>query len=349
MRTGSFSIFSVISTPLGWVMKIIYDLVGNYGIALLLFTLLMKLVLIPVSVKQKKSTIRMSAFQPMIKNIQTRYANDPAKQQEELARLQQDHGFSMTSGCGPMAVQMVILLGLIQVIYQPLRYIIGISKDTISEIQPIAETVLGSLSKYSPQSGIIMAVKENASAFAGVLDAATISKITNFDFTFLGLDLTVTPSIKTFNALWLVPVISVVLMVAQQILTMKMSGQKMEGPTKFMPVYSGVMFLYFGFILPVGVSIYWIFSSLFGVIQEYVLNIFINPEKEKEILKQEMEEAKKKRKEEQKKRPEKAKKAIAEDKQSYVAEAAAESEDMDEKTRKRLERARALDREKYGE
>lgn len=347
MRTGSFSIFSVVSTPLGWVMKIIYDLVGNYGIALLLFTLLMKLVLIPVSVKQKKSTIRMSAFQPMIKNIQTRYANDPAKQQEELARLQQDHGFSMTSGCGPMAVQMVILLGLIQVIYQPLRYIIGISKDTISEIQPIAETVLGSLSKYSPQSGIIMAVKENASAFAGVLDAATISKITNFDFTFLGLDLTVTPSIKTFNALWLVPVISVILMVAQQILTMKMSGQKMEGPTKFMPFYTGAMFLYFGFIMPAGVSIYWIFSSLFGIAQEYILNLFFDPEKEKAKVEREIAEKRKQKKEMEKQRPARAKKALAEEKRKEAAEDA--NNTLSDDAKRRLERAKAMDREKYGE
>ena len=70
----------IISVPLGWIMSRIYDLVGNYGITLILFTLVTKLLMMPLTIKQKKSMIRMNAFQPLIQNIQKKYANDPTKQ-----------------------------------------------------------------------------------------------------------------------------------------------------------------------------------------------------------------------------------------------------------------------------
>ena len=69
---------AIISTPLGFILRWIYNLVGNYGMSLLIFTVLMKIVLIPISVKQKKSSIRTAAFSPMIQQIQKKYANDPA-------------------------------------------------------------------------------------------------------------------------------------------------------------------------------------------------------------------------------------------------------------------------------
>ena len=121
----------IISIPLGWIMSSIYDLVGNYGVALIFFTLATKLLMMPLTVNQKKSMIRMNAFQPLINNIQKKYASDPAKQQEELARLQREHGFSMTSGCLPLLIQMPILFGLINVIYEPLTHLAGISKEAI--------------------------------------------------------------------------------------------------------------------------------------------------------------------------------------------------------------------------
>ena len=106
------SLFNIIAVPLGWVMKIIYEVVKNYGLTIILFTLVTKILMFPLAIKQKKSTIKMAAFQPMIAEIQKKYATDKVKQQEEMARLQQEHGFSMTSGCLPLLIQMPILFGL---------------------------------------------------------------------------------------------------------------------------------------------------------------------------------------------------------------------------------------------
>ena len=348
------AIFELIAIPLGWIMRYLYNLVGNYGIALVLFTLVTKLLLMPLTVKQKKSTIRMTAFQPEIQRIQKKYANDQQKQTEELARLQKDHNFSMTSGCLPMLIQMPILFGLINVIYNPLQHIIGVSKNIIgtakapAELYTIAEGIVGKMSSYSPQTSIISAVKTNPAAFSSVLDAETITAIQAMDLSFLGLDLTATPSIKVFNALLLIPVLMVVFMWLQTTVSQKLSGQQSTGSTNVMMGITTLMMGYFAFLMPAGVSVYWIFSSIFGIISEFIINIFVNPEKEKAKIEEEIYAAKQARKEAEKNRPAKVKKAKAYAQDKYV-EDTYESEDEAEKARRRLEKARAMDKEKYGE
>lgn len=326
-------------------MSRIYDFVGNYGVTLILFTLVTKLLMLPLAINQKKSMIRMNAFQPLIQNIQKKYANDPAKQNEELARLQNEHGFSMTSGCLPLLIQMPILFGLIDVIYKPLRYILGVSNDVITTITPVVEGMVGTLSRYTPQTDIIKAIQTTPSAFTSYLDADVISKVQAFDFSFLGLDLTATPSLKVINGLLLIPVLSVIFMLIQQYLTQKLNGQQSNSQTTTMMLFSSAMFLYFSFVIPAGVSIYWIFSSVFGILQELVLRIFLNPEKEKQKIEEEILEARRLRKEQEKQRREKQKTVKGDKYVEEVIEDKAEAE----KVKQRLERARALDREKYGE
>ena len=339
-------LFDIISVPLGWIMRSIYNLVGNYGVSLILFTLVTKILMFPLAIKQKKSMIRMNAFQPVIQNIQKKYANDPAKQQQELARLQQEHGFSMTSGCLPMVIQMPIFIGLIQVIYSPLRHIFGIARDlSTNTLRPIAAGIVGELSKYSPETGIIKAIQSAPEAFAGVLEAPAIERIQNFNLTFLGMDLAGTPSFKVFNTLLLIPILSVLFMVLQQWLMTKLNGQQTNAQTTVMMGVSALMFGYFAFILPAGVSIYWIFTSVFGIAQELILRIFFDPEKEKQKIEDEIVAARKARKEQAKHKPVKTK---AERSDKYV-EDTFENEEEAEKARKRLEKARALDKEKYGE
>ena len=339
----------LIATPLGWIMRWIYNLVGNYGVTLILFTLITKILLLPLSVKQKKSMIRMNAFQPEIQRIQKKYATDTQKQQEELSRLQKEHNFSMTSGCLPMLIQMPILFGMIDVIYKPLRHIVGVKNALITDtLTPMAEKMLGTLSRYSPQTDIIKAIKQAPQAFAEVLDPATISAVQELNLTFLGLDLTATPSIKVFNALLLIPVVSVVLMLGQQFITQKLNGQQSNSSTTAMMLMTTLMFGYFSFMMPAGVSIYWIFSSFFAILQELILRLFIDPEKEKLKIEEEIYEARKARKEKEKQRPAKVAKAKEKAKDKYV-EDVYESAEEAEKIKQRLEKARALDKAKYGD
>lgn len=330
------AIFDIFAIPLGWLLKFIYDFVGNYGVALILFTLVTKIILFPLSWKQKKSSIKMAAFQPMMQEINKKYANNPQKRQEELVRLQQENGISATSGCLPLLIQMPILFGLINVIYEPLRHLAKISDTAIDTAVEITKGLGVELSRYSPQSTVLTTIRSNPEAFSGVLEADQIAFCQDLNMSFLGLDLTAIPDIGDFSILWIVPVLSVVSMLAQQILMTKLNGQKMEGAMKWMPIYTTLMFGYISFVIPTGVSIYWIFSSLFGILQELVLRIFFDPEKEKAKIEEQMKEARKIAKA-------KANGRAIPDKEGKMTASQAEL------AKKRLEAARQAEREKYGE
>ena len=122
----------VLAWPLGYVMELIYNIIPNYGWDLILFTLLIRLLSIPLSLKQQKNMVRMTAFQPMIEEIQKKYKDKPEKQQEEMLRLQQDFGYNPTSGCLPMLLNLFVMFGVIGVVYEPLNRIFHISNDLLS-------------------------------------------------------------------------------------------------------------------------------------------------------------------------------------------------------------------------
>ncbi|MBQ9845562.1 MAG: membrane protein insertase YidC [Oscillospiraceae bacterium] len=282
------AIFDIIAIPLGWLLKIIYDVVSNYGLALLLFTLVTKIILFPLSWKQKKSSIRMAAVQPLVNEVNKKYANNPQKRQEEIVRIQQENGISASSGCLPLLIQMPILFGLINVIYQPLTHLAKLSEETIKAATEIVKGLGITMGTYSPESTILTTVRSNPDAFSGVLTAENIAYINDINMSFLGLDLTQMPSIKEPSLLWIIPILSVASMLASQLIMMKLNGQKMDGAMKWMPVYTTLMFGYFSFVMPAGVTVYWIFSSVFGILQDLFMRLFFDPEKEKAKVEEEM-------------------------------------------------------------
>ena len=112
-------------------MEWIYNLIPNYGWDIILFTLLINLVKIPLQLNQQKSMAKMSAFQPMILDIQKKYKDKPDKQQEELLKLQRDYGYSPTSGCMPMLINFLVMFGVIEVVYRPLQRIFHIGAEAL--------------------------------------------------------------------------------------------------------------------------------------------------------------------------------------------------------------------------
>ena len=124
--------FYILSAPLGYVMEWIYKLLPNYGWDIILFTLLINIVKIPLQLSQQKSMAKMSAFQPMLQEIQTKYKNKPEKQQEEMLKLQQDYGYKPTAGCVPMLLNFLVIFGVIGVVYNPLERIFHISAAALA-------------------------------------------------------------------------------------------------------------------------------------------------------------------------------------------------------------------------
>ena len=114
--------FGLFAKIIGPVLALIYTLVKNYGVSIIILTFLIRLLLIPLYSKQMKYTAKMSEIQPVIKDIQTRYANNKEKMNEEMQKIYQQYGVSPTSGCLPMLIQMPIIFGLFMLLRQPLTY-----------------------------------------------------------------------------------------------------------------------------------------------------------------------------------------------------------------------------------
>ena len=322
----------------GPIMEWIYRFIPNYGWALIVFTLLVNLVLLPLRIKQQKSTARMSAFQPKMQEIQKKYAKDKNRQQEELMKFQQEYGFSMTAGCMPMALNFLFIFGIIEVVYRPLQYILGVSQDVIAQMVEIANSTLGEsliATDYRVQSALINLVKSNGEAFSSVL-GDKLADVQNFQMMFFGIDLGQTPLSSWPSIAIIIPILSVVTMIIVQVITMKMSGQEMSGSMKALPSIMSIMFGYIAFTIPTGFSLYYTVSNIASFIQSLIAKRIYDPEKVKAQVEAEIEA---KRAEKKKKKQVKIKSESGETVMKEVSEA--------ELARIRLARARAIDEERY--
>ena len=322
-----------------------WDIFGEKGIPVRVTvssmgpTLLARLLMFPLSIKQQKSTARMSAFQPMMQEIQKKYANDKQRQNEEMMKLQQDAGFSMTAGCLPMVINMFVIFGVIEVVYRPLQYVLLVSKDVINEMVTLANETLGTsldAAHYTVQNALINLVKQNPETFSDLL-GDKLDSVVNFNFTFFGIDLSQVPSeVGFFSVAIIIPVLSVLTMILVNVVTMSMSGQQMSGSMKFLPWAKSIMFGFITFTVPVGFSLYYTASNVFALAQSIVLKKMYNPEKIKQQVQEEIEA---KRAERKKK---KQVKVVAADGAEVVKDVS-----QAELDRIRLERARQMEDERY--
>ena len=183
-----------ICVPFAWLTRLFYSWTGSYGVALILFTLVVKLVLLPFQLKSKKSMLRMNRMQGKVKDIQTRFANNRERQQQEMAELYAREGVNPMSGCLWSFIPFPILIALYYIIRTPLRFLMNISTDVIGQISDLAASLgyeaatSGQASAYE-QIYLAKFVHEHWADFAGKFD-----HLIDLDYSFLGLDLASTPS-----------------------------------------------------------------------------------------------------------------------------------------------------------
>jgi len=121
-----------IASLFGIALKAIYGVIGNYGLSIIVFTIIVKMILMPLTVKQTKSTFAMSEINPKIKEIQAKYKNKPEKQNEEISKLYKESGINPLLGCLPILIQMPILMGLFYVFKDPVTYGVFASKAAMT-------------------------------------------------------------------------------------------------------------------------------------------------------------------------------------------------------------------------
>ena len=333
----------ILATPLGWVMRLIYNIIQNYGLTIIVFTLLVKLILLPFAIKQQKSSAKMSVVQPQMLEIQKKYAKNQQKMNEELAALYAREGYNPTSGCLTLFIQFPIIMGLYNVIYRPLTHVLGISSEVITKATEIA-TAMGVLPEkvYSAEPFVITALQNDPAAFSE-LGTEVVSKIQSLDLMFLGINLGDTPSFA-LNLLLLIPIMSFasnMLMTFLSARNMDTAGNPGMGGMKATLYMMPFLSAWICFSVPAGVGLYWTVSSLLSIVQMLVLNKVYNP---KEMA------AKAKAESERRLAEEKEAKAKARE-AAKAGEADAKNKALNQKelNRQKLAEARRRDAEKYGE
>lgn len=279
----------IIVRPLGLILLAIFKAVHSYGLAVILFALAVKLVCIPLAVKGKKSMLAMTALNNELQQLQKTYANNRVKLNEEMQKLYDKHGVNPMSGCLPQFIPLPIMMGLYYAVQQPLKFMMGFGDEVIAKLATLVGVDTATAGFYGQ---IIIAEKLSQLADASGNFPVSVTSITDgmgellkIDFNFLGLDLSQIPSVRHPSMLWIIPLLSGLTAYLSSFIMQRMQGvQNNQAANSMKSVYiiMPLMSVYFGFILPGSIGIYWIFNNVFTCVQEVVLTKLLRGKRDKE-------------------------------------------------------------------
>jgi YidC/Oxa1 family membrane protein insertase len=282
--------FDLIATPMGAILKFIYDNIAfqNYGIAIILFTVGIKSMLLPLTIKQVQSTSRMGDLQPLMQEIQKKYKDDKETQSVELMKLYQQNKVSPTGGCLPMLIQMPILFSLYYVISQPLKYMVGKTPEIIAQLYELIPQGAEKIANMKDLS-IIAYYNSHAEQLDAVSHLIKIEDLLNMNF--LGINLGAVPAWNPSNyfspdtnihsfILLLIPVLSALTSYISVKYSMRDTSktneaQAPESMQKNMALLSPIMSGVIAFTVPAGLGLYWIVGNVYQIVQQIFINIFV--------------------------------------------------------------------------
>ena len=206
----------VFAIPFGWLLSIFYNLTDSYILAIVLLTVLIRAALLPTSISQQKNTAKQTRLNTKVNKIKQKYAGNQQKIQEETQALYQREGFGAANmGCMPLAIQMIVMIGLYGVIYTPLSSVLRFGDDTIEKIKTAMNIVVETGKNKANNSRMIELqilgkVEEYADKLSGIIDEEQITELLDFKerFTVFGLDLSLTPNPKEPGLIWIIPVLA---------------------------------------------------------------------------------------------------------------------------------------------
>lgn len=274
-----------ICLPLGYLMKGLWMLVGNYGVAILLFTLASKIILSPVAVWIQKNSILMVKLQPEINFLKADCAGNLDAIADGQANLYKREHYHPMLSIIPLILQILLLLAVVYIIYHPMNYLFGFSNGAINAL---AKHIGADTGDSGFQLAIVQAIKDGTVTAATPVEgispdtlANIISKISSFKLSFLGMNLCSVPS-KVLGWYFLLPVVaglsSWVMCFAQNRSNVLQHEQGKINKYGIMAI-SVALSLYLGFFVPAGIAVYWIAGNLLSIAQMYLLNVIINPKK----------------------------------------------------------------------
>ena len=267
-------------------MKFCYNLVGNYGLAIIIFTLFSKIVLLPMSIWVQKNSIKMVKIQPDINKVKINFFGDKDKIAEEQEKIYKKEKYNAFASLIPLIIQIILLMGLVEVINHPLTHIVQIPKNISEQMVKVTLKNHEELDEESSslELAVVNDIKKNnqIEEYEQILKSKDeIDNIKNLELSFLGFDMSWVATQKGGVAI-LIPIIAglsaLILCIAQNIMNVLQAEQ--SNINKYgMLIFSVGLSLYLGAFVPAGVGLYWTVSNLMAIIQQWLLNIFINPKK----------------------------------------------------------------------
>ncbi len=305
-----FSIFDPLYTAFGWVMRMMYSAFDNYGLVIIVFTVVLRGLMIPLGIHQQKSTIKQQALQGEIAEISRLHPNDKARQSELQMALYKKHNASPVAGCLPAILQLLIIWPIFQIIRAPLQYIMNVSKENLEGIGSYLQTA-GLIDEAAAKAAasnnipIINALNNSASALGQVVNQGLFELRQMIDVEFMGMNLGLTPSWKPadlfgagmneFLPLLVFPVLVVLTtMASMKITTATMPNRKKraeakerekknpartgqtpedrnESMMKSMNIMMPLFMLWTTFTMPAALGLYWIIGNIMATIQSVLI------------------------------------------------------------------------------
>ena len=286
----------LIAKLLGWIMYLIYQIIPSYGISIILFTFVIKLLTLPNTYKMQVNSARQGLLAPKLEKLRKSFANNPQRMQEEQNKLFQEEGINQTAGCLGSILTMILLLGVYQVVMRPLTYVLRLAPEQITEAKDLLTKWLETQNiteKYlngRPELILLKYVKTNPEIFSS-LNGFT-DKLSGFNNHFLGFDLAGVPSLHpengwSFTAVMLVllPVLATIAQLVMTVITQRHSkktnpaaAQSMGG-MNLMLYMSPLMTLWIGMSVPAGMSFYWLVSSVISLLVQLGLYKYLSGER----------------------------------------------------------------------
>jgi len=303
----AFQLGDLVRVPFGWLLGLLYQLTTNYGVALILFSILVKLILMPTTIKSKRSMMKMSRLTPQIQYIQKKYENDQQKQAAEMQALYKKEGVSMGGGCLWSLVPLLILIPLYNVVRMPITYILqerDAADALVKAVMAVKPSLFEGANEYYHQmiAGANL-TPEIVATVEGVKNVARAGAGVNFNF--LGIDLAQVPQYNIFSAaFWsswntvgafLLPVLAT----ASQFLTMFISqkvndslvtnekgirdkeaakNSEANKTSKVMMYTMPLMTLFIGYSMTAAMSLYWLIQGIVGTVLDNILTIRLRKE-----------------------------------------------------------------------
>ncbi len=281
-----------IATPFGWLMRQFYELTGNFGLAVILFSLAVTIVLLPFMAKSKKGMMRMTRLQPKLMELQKKHEGNQQKLNEEIAKLYRQEKASPMGGCLWSLLPFPIMLALYRAVIRPLTIVMGVPDELLAEggalltrLNELGFALPEGANSYYAQIYQSEFITANFDQFAGISD-----KLIPMDFNFLGLNLAATPNwhfwafdfsegVWPVIGLFLIPIISTALSYLSMYISQKVNATtattaQAQSTNRMMLWMMPLMSLWLGFTLPAAMGIYWIMNSLTGIIRDTALTAY---------------------------------------------------------------------------